>query len=73
MFKILISFLLSATFLLAMESELQIDTNTTLFNTTLAISKSTVHDRMQHWVDEKVPYRLFTFSFLLLNFIPESA
>lgn len=25
-------------------------------NTTLSISRSTVHSRMQQWVDEKVPY-----------------
>ena len=52
MFKIIfISFLLSATFLLAMGFEQKVD-----FNTTLDISKSTVHDRMQHWVNEEVPY-----------------
>mmetsp|Transcript_16093 Transcript_16093/g.23449 ORF Transcript_16093/g.23449 Transcript_16093/m.23449 type:complete len:164 (+) Transcript_16093:1479-1970(+) len=56
MFRVFISFLLSAKFLLAMGSELNVDTNITLFNSTLAISKSTVHDRMQHWVDAAVPY-----------------
>ncbi len=26
------------------------------FNTTLSITRSTVHTRMQKWVDQKVPY-----------------
>ena len=66
MYKIFISFLLSAIILVAMGSDLDVDTNSTLFNTTLTISKSTVHDRMQHWVDAAVPYRLFTRFFLFL-------
>ena len=66
MCKIFISFLLSAIILVAMGSDLDVDTNSTLFNTTLTISKSTVHDRMQHWVDAAVPYRLFTRFFLFL-------